>query len=127
MIRRSSPKSATRSAKSTTDKSAKKKKKKMKAGLFFTITGDPKFWLLDINKKGKMDKTEISPATVVDCVMYCLEQGIRDIAEQADKKETTNAKVDNSTPANDGDCTSCTRDRDGHPLSDVKGPKSNLD
>lgn len=115
MTRKSSPKSATRSVKSTTKPGAKKQKK-MKAGLYFTIVGNPKFWLLDVNKAGKLDKTEISHQTVVDCVMYCLEEGVREMVNKAGTKETTNEKVDNSAPADDGDCTSCTRDRDGRPL-----------
>jgi len=88
MTRNAIPKQRSRSVKNTGGKDAKKKKKsKLKEGIFFTIIGDAKYYILDVNKRGKMERTEIEPQVIVDCMMYIIEQGVREMVKKAETEQ----------------------------------------
>ena len=95
MVRKSTQKTDSRSAKSTGKKDAKKRK--LKTGLFFAIVGDVRFFIMNVSKKGKMDQTEISPQAVVDCVMYVLKSDL-----QLKNGEKTNENLPSQTSTSNG-------------------------
>ena len=94
MRRVNTQKSNSHSVKNTGAKGVKKiqkqKEEKIKQGLYITMTGNPKFWILDVKKNGKMEKTELEPKVVVDCIMYVLESAVKELAE---KESTKNEEI----------------------------------
>jgi len=54
-----------------------------------------------VNKKGKMDKTEIAPQIVVDCVMYVLELAVKEMVER-DAKDNTHEALASQAPTDNG-------------------------
>lgn len=94
MARKNMQKSQSRSAKSTGSKDQKKSsKRRPKAGIYFTIAGEPRFFVLNVDKKGKIDQTELKPEVIVDCVMHVLGQAIESYVKAHQEKEEAAKEV----------------------------------
>ena len=97
MPQKSTPKQKSPSAKNIGSKDVKKKtkaKRKLKPGLLLVIVGEPEFYLLDVHKNGKVSRTAISSEVIVECVMYVIQEGIKEITNSPSPKDMTN--IDNS-------------------------------